>query len=106
VAFSLFFQSYLGSPKIKQDYQGKGAQLGVIVKLARKVAREIEKLTPAVDRETSPENAEYPWLHEGRVVVPCEYSYPNLTLLKEPGGRTFLKLLEMAVTDFDQIRVH
>lgn len=76
------------------------------MKIARKLAREIEKLAPAVDREISPANAEYPWLDDGRVIVPCEFAYPNLTLLRERGGRTFLRLLESAIADFEQIRIH
>ena len=106
VAFSQFIESYLGSPEMKQRYAGKHEKLREIVKLARKLAREIEKLAPAVDREASPANAEYPWLDDGRVITPCEFAYPNLTLLTEPGGRTFLRLLEMAITDFEQIRIH
>jgi len=106
VAFSQFIQSYLGSPEIKHRYAGKDEQLREIVKIARKLAREIEKLAPAVDRETSPANAEYPWLDDGRLIVPCEFMYPNLTLLTEPGGRTFLRLLEMAIVDFERIRIH
>lgn len=106
VAFSRFIQSYLGSPEIKQRYAGKDEQLRETVKVARKLAREIEKLAPAVDRETSPANAEYPWIDDGRVVVPCEFTYPNLTLLTERGGRTFLRLLEVAIADFNRIRIY
>lgn len=106
VAFSRFIQSYLGSPEIKQRYAGKDEQLREIIKVARKLAREIEKLAPAVDREASPANAEYPWLDDGRVVVPCDFTYPNLTLLMEPGGRTFLRLLEMSIADFERIRIY
>jgi hypothetical protein len=106
VAFSQFIESYLGSPEMKQRYAGKHEKLREIVKLARKLAREIEKLAPAVDREASPANAEYPWLDDGRVITPCEFVYPSLTLLTEPGGRTFLRLLEMAITDFELIRIH
>jgi hypothetical protein len=106
VAFSRFMQSYLGSAEIKRRYAGKDEQLREIVKVARKLAREIEKLAPAVDRDTSPANAEYPWLDSGRVVVPCEFTYPNLTLLTERGGLNFLKLFEVAITDFDQIRIN
>lgn len=106
VASSQFIQSYLKSPEIMQRYEGKDAQLREIVEVARKLAREIEKLAPAVDRETSPANAEYPWFDDGRVVVPCEFTYPNLTLLTEPRGRTFLRLLEMAITEFERIRIY
>lgn len=106
VAFSRFMESFLKSPEIKQRYAGKHEQLQEVVKVARKLAREIEKLAPAVDRETSPANAEYPWPDDGRVVVPCEFTYPNLTLLTEHGGRTFLRLLHTAIFDFDRIRIY
>jgi hypothetical protein len=106
VAFSQFIESYLGSADIKRRFNEKLQQLRRIRRLSRELAREIEKLAPAVDREVSPTNTEYPWEHVGRVVVPCDYSFPNLTFLKEEGGRTFIKLLEAAITEFETIRIH
>ena len=103
VAFSKFVEPFLGSAEIKKRYQGRISQLRTITRLAKKLAREIEKLAPAVDRDRSPANAEYPWEEEGRVVVPCSYQYSSLTLLKQPAGRNFVKLIEIAIEEFEEI---
>jgi len=100
VGFAKFMGSFLASPTIKDAYRGRDAQLREVSKLTRSLAREIEKLAPAVDRAGSPENAEYPWEAGDEVITPCEYSYPQLSLLTSPGGRTFLKLLARAIQEF------
>jgi hypothetical protein len=89
VAFSQFIESYLGSPEMKQRYAGKHEKLREIVKLARKLARAIEKLTPAGEREASPANAEYPWLEDGRVITPCEFAYPRPRAAARSPGRAW-----------------
>jgi hypothetical protein len=106
VAFSQFIESYLGSADIKMRYRDRVAQLREVRKVARKLAREIEKLAPAVDREGTPANAEYPWEDAGRVMTPCEFTFPALALLKEAGGRTFIRLIDTAITEFENIRIH
>jgi hypothetical protein len=106
VAFSQFIMSFLSSAAIKQRYRGRDEQLRQIRKTARVLAREIERLAPAVDRETSPSNAEYPWEQGGRVITPCEFDFSNLSLLRAPGGRTLLRLIELAIVDFEEIRIH
>jgi len=68
---------------------------------ARAIAREIEKMAPAVDRTNAPENAEYPWEQAGQITAPCKYTYPGLDLLRLPGGRAFLKLVKKALDDFE-----
>lgn len=70
------------------------------IKRARTLAREIEKLAPATDRLATPENAEYPWESEDRVIAPSRYEFPSLDLLREPGGRAFLNLIERALDNF------
>jgi len=100
VGFAKFMGSFLASPSIKEAYRGRDAQLRQVAKLARALAREIEKLAPAVDRADSPENAEYPWEAGEEVITPCQYSYPRLSLLVSPGGRTLLKLLARAIQEF------
>jgi hypothetical protein len=100
VGFAKFMGSFLASPSIKEAYRGRDAQLRQVSRLARTLAREIEKLAPAVDRAGSPENAEYPWETGDDVISPCEYSYPRLSLLMSPGGRTLLKLLARAIQEF------
>jgi len=69
----------------------------------RAIAREIEKLAPAIDRTTAPENAEYPWERDERVVSPCHYAFPSLELLRQPGGRAFLNLIERALGGFERL---
>lgn len=102
VGFAKFIGSFLASPSIKEAYSGRDAQLRQIARIARVLAREIEKLAPAVDRAGSPENAEYPWESGDDVVVPCRYGYPRLSLLTSPGGRTLLKLVSRAIQDFEK----
>jgi len=101
VGFAKFIGSFLASPSIKEAYKGRDAQLREVAKLARALAREIEKLAPAIDRVGSPENVEYPWQSGENIVAPCQYDYPQLSLLMTPGGRTFLKLVVRAIEEFD-----
>jgi hypothetical protein len=101
VGFGKFMGSFLASPSIQEAYRGRDAQRRQLTRIARHLAREIEKLAPSVDREESPENAEYPWASGEEVVVPCEYGYPSLSLLTGPGGRTLLSLVARAIRDFE-----
>lgn len=101
VGFAKFIGSFLASPSIREAYKGRDAQLREVSRLTRALAREIEKLAPAVDRAGSPENAEYPWESGGDVIAPCRYSYPRLSLLTSAGGRTLLKLVAKAIKEFD-----
>src|SRR5512145_1086931 len=49
VGFAKFMSGFLASPSIKDAYKGRDAQLREISRFARSLAREIEKLAPAVD---------------------------------------------------------
>jgi hypothetical protein len=100
VGFAKFIGSFLASPSIKEAYRGRDAQLQEVSRLTRALAREIEKLAPAVDRAGSPENAEYPWESGADIIAPCQYTYPRLSLLTSPGGRTLLKLVAKAIQEF------
>ncbi len=101
VGFSKFLGSFLASPSMKEAYRGRAAQLREVTAFTRNLAREIEKLAPSVDRAVSPENAEYPWESGGEVIPPCRYTYPRLSLLTSPGGRTLLKLVARAIQEFE-----
>ena len=68
---------------LKDEYRGKDEQLRGLIQRARTLAREIEKLAPAIDRSASPENA--------------------VQLLTQPGGRAFLNLVERALDDFERV---
>ena len=101
VGFVRFLNTFLLSPKMRQEYRGRSAQLTNVRKTCEKLARAVERLAPAIDRENSPGNAEYPWEQDGQLVVPAQYSFPDIALLSEPRGRMFLKLLDRAFLEFD-----
>lgn len=105
MAFSKFFSSFLKSNRIKSMYRNRDAQLQIVIKDCKKLAEKVEKLAPAVDRSGAPDNAEYPWSAGNQIFVPCEYSYPNLTLLKEPSGRTFIQLLKISIQEFEELEI-
>lgn len=90
---------------LKDEYVGKDAQLTRLIRESRKLAREIEKMAPAIDRAAAPENAEYPWEANGRVTAPCNYSFPALSLLQQSGGRAFLNFLQRALRDFEALSI-
>jgi hypothetical protein len=99
--FARFMNAFLLSPTIAGEFRGKTAALQSLRARVRVIAQEVERLAPAVARENSPSNAEYPWEHEGRVVVPCDFEFPNLSFLEEASGRTFLNLVSRAVRDYE-----
>lgn len=103
VGFTKFFNAFLLSGRVEQMFEGKNSQLAQIAKRCRQLASELEKLAPAVDSTNRPANSEYPWQQGAVVVVPCEYEFPNLSLLDAATGRTFLKLLHIAITEFETI---
>ncbi len=98
--FSKFIIIFLKSTPVKVRYRAQGAKRRQMERYARLMALEIEKLAPAVDRDQTPENAEYPWLVGETVFVPCRHRYPISRLLGEQGGRDILKLIEIAVEDY------
>ena len=100
--FAKFMKQYLLSPRFKDRYAGRTARLQSLMRDAEKLAREIERLAPAIEKAQVPANTEYPWEAGGRVIAPCEWSFEALSLLKASRGRTFLKLLEEAFRDYDE----
>lgn len=100
--FSKFVSPFF-TAVLKSEYTGKDEQLAVLIKQARACAREIEKLAPAIDRSAAPENAEYPWERDGSVTAPCHFAFPALELLRQPGGRSFLNLIDRALNDFENV---
>jgi len=98
-----FVSALVKSPRVLKRYAGKSAQLQTFERQASVIARTIETLAPSVDRGSQPENTEYPWESDEVVRTPCEYSFPNLSLLWEPSGRAFLKLVAEALHDFDEV---
>lgn len=84
------------------EYDDRRAQLETIRRDCAKIARAIEQLAPAVARESAPQNTEYPWLDGSHVVVPIDFDFPSVALLREARGRLFLKLVSRAFAEFDR----
>lgn len=105
VIFSGFIQTLLKAPQVKGRFRANEAKRRQLERYARSFAREIEKLAPAVDRGRTPANVEYPWMEEQVVFVPCQFSFASLSMLTEAEGREFLKLIEIAITDYETIRL-
>ena len=100
VVFSKFIVIYLKSTPVRHRYRAQEAKRRRMERYAHSLALEIEKLAPAVDRDQTPENAEYPWMVGETIFVPCRHSYPISRLLGEQGGRDILKLIEIAIEDY------
>ncbi len=98
--FSKFIIIFLKSTPVKRRYRTQEAKRRQMERYARALAAEIEKLAPSVDRDQTPENAEYPWMVGETVFVPCRHRYPLSRLLGEQGGRDVLKLIEIAIDDY------
>jgi hypothetical protein len=77
------------------------AKASWIVPHAKHWAGEIEVLAPAVRRGGArPENCEYPWQDSaGRLHVPVDWHFSPSELLTKPAGRTFLKLVRVAIDE-------
>ncbi len=105
VFFSRFILSLLTSPQIKDRYRSRDAKLKQMVRDGQRLARQIEKLAPAVDREQTPANVEYPWVEGNSVFTPCSYKYGNLSLLTQQNAHEFLRLVTTAIEDFSSIHI-
>lgn len=68
---------------------------------AKQISGEIEVLAPAVKRGGQvgrPDNCEYPWEDSaGNLRLPIEYRFQPSRLLDCPAGRTFMKLVRLAI---------
>jgi hypothetical protein len=100
--FPEFFNAFLLSPSMRTEYEGRSGQLRKIREDCGHFARAVEQLAPAVDREQHPANAEYPWCAGGRIVTPVRYGYPEIPLLKEARGRSFLNFIERAFVEYSR----
>ena len=74
------------------------ANTGLLV-FTRCIAVEIELMNPAVDRNGQrPDNCEYPWENGAEVLhSPLDWSFAPLQLLHGRYGRTFVKVLRLAI---------
>jgi hypothetical protein len=65
------------------------------------LARDIERLCPAVDPTNTPQNSEYPWEHGGHIHVPSEWHFSEITKqLKSPVGLRLFKVVAVALSTF------
>lgn len=103
VAFSKFIPGFLKAARLRDRYRSQDAKRRHLERYARGLAIRIEKLAPAVDREQTPANVEYPWVSGGSVYAPARHVYSISSQLAEAAGQDFLKLIETAITDYDTI---
>lgn len=103
VAFSRFISEFLKAKALRERYRSQDAKRRHMERYARGLAASIERLAPAVDRERTPANTEYPWIDGAAVFVPIEYRFAVSAQLAEPAGRDFLRLIETAINDFQSI---
>ena len=79
--------------------KARNAKLKNVVSFARRLAGEVEILSPAVQRGGQREdNCEYPWEIDGQVFSPLDHSFVPSQLLVLQNGRVFLKVLRSAIT--------
>lgn len=100
--FVEFINQFFRCETIRDEFQGQDAALQTLQRNATALAREIEKLAPATDRLASPENAEYPWERDEKILVPCTFGFPSLT---QASGRAVMNLVERAFNDFERLRI-
>lgn len=103
IVFSKFITGFLKSTPVKRRYLSQESKRRQVERYARSLAVEIEKLAPAVDREQTPANVEYPWTAGAAIFVPCRHDYSVSHRLREQGSRDFLKMLEIAIEDYQNI---
>jgi hypothetical protein len=78
--------------------RGSDKMSRLIIDHVHRLAREIEVLNPAMKRGGKrPDNCEYPWESDDRIMSPLDWSFQPSRLYEAPAGRTFLKLLRGAI---------
>jgi hypothetical protein len=100
VGFQQFLNTFLLSPSMRAEFRGRHAQLASIRRGLAPIAQAVERLAPAVAREGSPGNAEYPWELGDRVVAPVDHAFDEVRLLRGAHGRAFLNVVARAIADF------
>lgn len=103
--FVEFINQFFRCETIRDEFRERDAALQTLQRNATALAREIEKLAPATDRLASPENAEYPWERDEAILIPCNFGFPNLTMLRQAGGRAVMNLVERAFKDFERLHI-
>jgi len=66
----------------------------------RELARDIERLCPAVDKVNTASNSEYPWESGGQLFVPVEYEFTEITRrFKGTNGVRMMKVIDAIFAD-------
>lgn len=94
-----FINTYYRSPEMKARFAGREEQLRSMQRDLTAFAAELQKLAPAVDREKSPSNAEYPWSNGVTLTVPCEHTYAMSASFSQDVRRRFVQTLKEASQD-------
>lgn len=97
--------SLLNSPHIQVESGMKTQVLRALESRFNQIAREFEKMTPSVDKAKHPMNAEYPWESGDKVFTPCNFDFPNINFSNTSVFPTFLKIVGLAIRDFDRISI-
>lgn len=106
VGFEIFLEHFLKSPgmtvRSKERLLGTTNQRAVAAKTRelKLLAREVERLAPAVDRADHPANAEYPWWDGRTVVSPLDHHFQNLDFLFRRSGQDFPAVVREAIKSF------
>ena len=75
----------------------KSAQIKTVMQHFKRFAQEIEVLNPSMDSKHRPDNCEYPWESNGRVLSPLDHTFYLSNLMIEPSGINFLKSVRSAI---------
>lgn len=108
IGFVSFINIFARSEALREQFTGRDEQLRQLVRYWSHIARQIERLAPAVDRDQRPDNCEYPWFDGQDVIVPCLYDFPNLDSLssRDMRGHQFMKMLARAIDHYETIFLH
>jgi hypothetical protein len=93
-----FLNAYFSQDRITRRYRGHDARHLSERKAMQRIARAIEELAPAVNREQVPQNVEYPWSDGAQLFIPCEHRF-SFEELPPNQIQKFVKLLDEVVAD-------
>jgi DNA-binding transcriptional MerR regulator len=94
-----FINSYCQSAAMKSRYAGRTAQLETIRNDLYRLGTELEHLAPAIERQRSPTNVEYPWSNGVTLTVPCDHAFPVMRSYGRDTWSLFEQMLDNAATD-------
>lgn len=96
IAAVRFVDAYFKSSRMRTKYRGKDAELQEKLRDMAGVARAIEELAPAIDRERVPQNVEYPWSDGTKLFIPSKHQFTFEELPKAKINEFVIMLEEAA----------